>query len=388
MHNKIKRNRLVLPSLLIATISTYPPSIVAAVLLTEISNDLNIPVGIGGQLRTAVSIVAFFGSIAMTFISSRYHYKRLLTIGLLVIAVSSFASSMAPSFSVLLLATILTGAGMAIVVPMTTTLIAEYFTEAEQGRAISLLGMGGGFGFLLGGTIVGQIAAIGGWRLAYIGFAGTLGMLGLIFTYFALPVTENKGSKDLAMGIREIATNRSAVGCILSNILASAAIQGLYFWCFSYLKETYQTSTVYTGYIFTGTAIMFITGSYLTSPIISKLGSKLTTTFGLVGTSICTVAYHIAPTLLIAALAILIGNLLDAFRYNAHNTLSLQQTKAKGSMMSLHNAASNLGYTIGGALGAILLVTNWQTLGTILTAMSLLAAATVLIFVQHTRTYC
>ena len=375
MVKEIKRNRLILPSLLIATLSTYPPSIVAAVLLTEISNDLNIPIGIGGQIRTAASVVAFLGSIAMTFTASRYNYKRLLTIGVLVIAASAVASSLAPSFTMLLLATVLTGAGMAIVVPMTTTLIAEYFPEAEQGRAMSLLGMGGGFGFLLGGTIVGQIAAVGGWRLAYIGFAGTLGALGLIFTYFALPDTENKGTRDIASGIQEIISNRSAVGCLLSNLLSSAAIQGLYFWCFSFIKETFQIGTVQTGYIFTGTAVMFITGSYLTAPVLSKLGSRLTTTLGLLGTSICTVAYNIAPTLSIATVAILAGNLLDAFRYNAHNTLSLQQTKAKGSMMSLHNAASNLGYTVGGALGVILLVTDWQTLGTILTTMSLLASA-------------
>ncbi len=91
----------------------------------------------------------------------------------------------------------------------------------------------------------------------------------------------------------------------------------------------------------------------------------------------------IVPTLSIATAAIFVGNLLDAFRYNAHNTLSLQQTKAKGSMMSLHNAASNLGYTIGSALGVILLVTNWQTLGTILTAMSLMAAVTIQTTVQQ-----
>lgn len=66
----------------------------------------------------------------------------------------------------------------------------------------------------------------------------------------------------------------------------------------------------------------------------------------------------ILPSLIIATVAILLGNLLDSFRYNAHNTLSLQQTSAKGSMMSLHNAASNLGYSIGSALGIVLVMTN------------------------------
>jgi len=383
MVSETKPNRLILPSLLIATLSTYPPSIVASVLLTEISRDLSVPIGIGGQIRTAASMVAFIGSIAMTFIAARYNYKRLLTVGLLVIATSAVASSLAPSFPVLLLSTILTGAGMAIVVPMTTTLIAEYFPVPEQGRAMSLLGVGGGFGFLLGGTIVGQIAAIGGWRLAYIGFAGSLGALGLIVTYITLPDTENRGSKDITSGIREITSNRSAIGCLVGNLLASAGVQGVYFWCFSFIKEAFQVSTVQTGYIFTGTAVMFITGSYLTSRVLSKLGPRLTTALGLLGTSVCTLAYNVAPTLSIAITAILAGNLLDSFRYNAHNILSLQQTESKGSMMSLHNAASNLGYSIGSALGIVLLVYNWQTLGAILTVSSLLGAATILAVVKQ-----
>ncbi len=91
---------------------------------------------------------------------------------------------------------------------------------------MSLLGVGGGFGFLLGGTIVGKIAEVGGWRLAYIVFAGSIGALGLIFTYFALPETENRGLKDSSSGIREISSNRSAIGCLVSNLFASAGIQG------------------------------------------------------------------------------------------------------------------------------------------------------------------
>ncbi len=158
---------------------------------------------------------------------------------------------------------------------------------------------------------------------------------------------------------------------------------GVYFWCLSFIKETYHVSAVNTGYIFSGTAVMFIIGSYLTGSVISRLESKLTTIIGLVSTSVCTGAYNIAPTLTIATAAILAGNLLDAFRYNAHNTLSLQQTEAKGPKMSLHNAVSNLGYSIGSALGTILLISNWQTLGAILTAMSLLAAATIITTVKQ-----
>ena len=156
------KDKYILLALLASTMSTYPPQIVIGVLLVEISQSFNIPIGIAGQLRTTISLTALFGSLIVSVISQRYSYRRLLITGLLIIVVSSILSAFSPSFQLLLLVTTITGVGVALTVPMTTTLVGEYYPREERGRVMGLLGMGGGTAFLIGGTVASILADFGG----------------------------------------------------------------------------------------------------------------------------------------------------------------------------------------------------------------------------------
>ena len=375
------KSRMVLPALLVSTLSTYPPQIVTGVLLVEISQSLNTPLGLTGQLRTAISVSALIGSLMVTGLANRYRYRKLLIAGLLAITVSSIVSSLVPSFPALLMACIIAGSGVALTVPMTTTLVGEYYEREEQGRVVSLLGVGGGFGFLIGGTVASLLAQYGGWRLAFFGYAGLIGIIGFIFTTVFLPESDSKGSGASFMeDLRKIAGNQGAVRSLTVALLASIAVQGLYLYCFSFLKEVYSTGTLETGFIYTGTSVFFIFGSYITSRVIFRLKPRTTTAIGMVGLSVATLAYHFMPTISLSVAAIMLGNMLEAFRYNANNALSLDQaSEQRGAMMSLHSAATQLGYSIGAGLGGlILLYSGWSVMGVVFTFIGLLGVLVVL----------
>ena len=373
----MSEKRLVLSALMASTMSTYPPQIVIGVLLVEISNSCNIPLGLAGQLRTAISITALLGSLLVSAISQRYSYRNLLIIGLLLITSSSILSTLSPNFTTLFTITILTGAGAALTVPMTTTLVGEYYPEKERGRIMSLLGVGGGFAFLLGGTIASLISNYGGWRLAFLGFAGLIGLAGLILTILFLPASHAYGGKaGFLDSLKSISGNGNVMKSLLGALLASVAIQGLYLYSFSYLKEVYQTSTVTTGLIYSGTAVFFIAGSYLTSLLIERIGSKNISILGLLGFSVSTFAYHYTPSLGVSIAFIMIGNLLEALRYNGNNSLSLEYSDEKaGAVMSLHSAFTQLGYSLGAGLGGIILLyADWSLMGIILPIIGILGA--------------
>ncbi|MBD3206231.1 MFS transporter [Candidatus Bathyarchaeota archaeon] len=371
------RNRLVLAGLMASTMSTYPPQIVIGVLLVEISNSLNIPLGLAGQLRTVISITALIGSFLVSIVSRRYSYRKLLITGLLIITISSTLSAFSPNFLTLLVVTILTGTGVALTVPMTTTLVGEYYQGNERGRAMSLLGVGGGVAFLLGGTIASVLSNIGGWRLAFLGFAGLVSLIGLILTILFLPESHVRGGQEgFVDTLRSISKNSSVARSLVGALLASIAVQGLYLYCFSYLKEVYQTGTVVTGLIYSGTSVFFISGSYIASVVIERTGSKNITLLGMLGLAATTFAYHFAPSLSLSIGFILVGNLLEALRYNGNNALSLEFSgDESGAVMGLHSAFTQLGYSIGAGLGGvILLYGDWGLLGILLPIMGVFGA--------------
>jgi DHA1 family inner membrane transport protein len=377
----IERDKLVLPALLVSSLSTYPPQIVTGMLLVEISQSLDTPLGVTGQLRTAISITALLGSLMVTWFTNRYSYRKLLIAGLAAITLSSILSGLSPSFLALLTAAIITGMGVALTVPMTTTLVGEYYPREERGRVMSLLGVGGGVAFLLGGTVTGFLAQYGGWRLAFLGFGGLIGVFGLVFTLLFLPRSETKSSGESFKNlIKQITGNSGAMKSLGGAFLASTAVMGLYLYSFSFLKEVFLTGTLETGFIYTGTALFFILGSYITSRLIGRLGPRKITAFGLLGLSISTLAYHFMPSLRLSVIAILIGNILEALRFNGNNALSLDRAHSqKGAMMSLHSAATQLGYSVGAGLGGLILIySNWSLMGIIMSAISCIGALVII----------
>jgi predicted MFS family arabinose efflux permease len=364
--DKDKSKRFILPCLLISSFSSFSPIMVVSVLLVEISQSFDIPLGYGGQIRLVTNMIAFMGSIIIAELSSRTRHKTILLLGLLGITVSAIGSSLSPNFGILLLFSALSGIGMASVISMTNAMVADYYPEERRSKILGYLGVGGGLGFLAGGIIVSYLSVLGGWRLAYLGFTGVVSGLSLLINLIFLPPTKNIIHQDAFFhGIRTVLKNKSALGTLSGNFLASVAIQGLYFYSYSFLKNSFHTSTEYTGIIYAITAFFFMIGSYLSGFLVQRIGARTSTIFGILTFSIVTVLYHFTPTLSLTIALIFIGNFFEGIRYSSLNILSLRQVPDfSGSMMSLTNAAANLGYSIGAGIGGLLLLFyGWRAMG-------------------------
>ncbi|HUV33619.1 MAG TPA: MFS transporter, partial [Candidatus Desulfaltia sp.] len=191
-----EENRLVLPALLAASFSTYPIIIVTSVLLVEISQSLGVPVAVAAQMRTVSSAAAILGGLAVGAFATRHQPRRILQAGLALLLVSSLGGFLAPDLAALTLAVGLSGLGVAMVFPMTNTLVAEYYPLERRGYVLGYLGVAGGFGFLIGGALTSFIANVGGWRLPFLAFAGTMSAAGLIACLWWLPSTPLRTEKE------------------------------------------------------------------------------------------------------------------------------------------------------------------------------------------------
>jgi DHA1 family inner membrane transport protein len=364
----------VLPALLISIASTNPPTAVLSLLLVEISQSLGTSLALTGQLVTVLNLIALPGSLLVTALTSRFSSRSLLVAGLAAIVAGSMASAFSPNYAMLLASTVITGLGIALAIPMTTTLAGEFYPRAERGRVISLIGTAAGIPFMVGGVVAGVLAQIGSWRLAYLGFAGVLSIIGLVSTLVLLPRSDVKISGDgLGESVRRIAGNRGAVRSLTCVFLASIAEMGLNLYCFSFLKQAYGTGTIETGIIYTGTAVFYMVGGIVTSRLIPGLGPKRTTIIGVLGISSMTFAYHYVPGVALSVAAIMAGNFMMGFRLNGNNALSLDQSQGQsGAVMSLNFAALQLGYGVGTGLGGFIYAySGWSLIGIILTVIGL-----------------
>jgi predicted MFS family arabinose efflux permease len=91
---------------------------------------------------------------------------------------------------------------------------------------------------------------------------------------------------------------------------------------------------------------------------------------------LASIGYVIVPSMWVSLSMVLFGTAICGLRYNAINSLSLEQVpEHRGSMMSMNSASVNLGMALGAGIGGyFLLVGDWVLMGVLIGALGLLAA--------------
>ena len=121
------------------------------------------------------SFVALFviASLPMGWLADVWNRRALVTLGILVWSLATFACGLANTFGELFAARLLVGFGEATLMPCAMSLIVAYFSRDKLNRGISIYSMGGSFGrfvaFSGGGALLGWMLVSGGLSLPIMG---------------------------------------------------------------------------------------------------------------------------------------------------------------------------------------------------------------------------
>jgi predicted MFS family arabinose efflux permease len=274
----------------------------------------------------------------------------------------------------------LTGVGTAMIFPMATTLIGEHFPLNKRGNAVGWIIAGGSLSYLIGAPIIGFIAGIGGWRFTLVGFVIPISLGSLFLAFIGLPPSQPSDKRGLGGGLylksfKEVMSNRSALACLVGNVLRMSAFMAILIYGVSFFRQGFSVSMDLASAIVIGAALCYTLGSLAAGWLVNKFGQKTVTVVTTFWAAIFTVSFVYLPNLWFSLALFIVGSWFSGMASSAANSLSLEQTpRFRATMMSMNSAAISLGNAVGSLLGGLLLVMfNYEAMASTLGVMGIIA---------------
>ncbi len=207
-------------------------------LLPTVANDLNTSISSAGLLVSLYALGVAIGAPVLTALTSKIARKRLLIGIMLLFIIGNGLATIAPSFTLLILARILTGFAHGVFFSIGSTIAASLVPEDKRASAISIMFAGLTVAIVTGvplGTYIGQNF---GWRATFIGVA-ILGVIGALASYFLVPSNIKKSRPLRLVDQLKVLKNPS----ILLVLTITALGYGGTFVTFTYLAPLLEEVT-------------------------------------------------------------------------------------------------------------------------------------------------
>jgi len=187
-------------ALLFGTFVTVEASAFGVPALPTIARHFEISV----SLASLMTLLYYLGLTTfcpiMGRLADRIGCRRMTLIGLGVFSAAEFLAALSPNYTVLLIARLLQGLGVACILPCILAYIRVLFPDNKRGTALGIfaftMSLGGATGAFLGGLLIDTW----GWQSIFW-VSGVFGLIGLFIVMVVVPETEKKddgGSFDLA----------------------------------------------------------------------------------------------------------------------------------------------------------------------------------------------
>jgi len=304
-------------------------------------------------LGWATAILAlFFGPII-----DRLGYRRMMIVGLTMLALGMLAAGFLPFYGVLLGAIFLAGLGKSVFDPAVQAYISERVPYARRGMAIGFLEFSWAGSTLLGIPMVAFLIDGFGWRSPFF-LLGTLALLGIaafiiIFPSVDASVVGPRTKIGFKAALQQVVRYKTARGAIAYVFLVSAANDNLFVVYGAWLEKTFGLSIVALGLGTSTIGVAELLGETMTATMADRFGLKRSVMTGL---SICIIFYTVLPFLAQTVALSLIGLFLIFVVFEFMIVASLPLVTellpdTRATMMASYLAAGGLGRVVGALIG-------------------------------------
>ncbi len=165
-------------------------------LLPEMSADLGVAESQIGLLVSWFAFTVVITSAPVAILTRRFARHGLVIVVLIIFALSSVLTAIAPTYELVVAARVLGGVAHGLFWSVVGAYAAHLVPKAQIGRAVSIVVAGGTLAFVFGvplGTAAGHLL---GWRLSFVAL-GVLMLIGAALVYKFLPPVQRHSEKPL-----------------------------------------------------------------------------------------------------------------------------------------------------------------------------------------------
>ena len=350
---------------------------VAGPILVDIAHSYGISVALAGQLTTVASFSGMAGMLGLSPLVDRIGRREALLATLLELAAAALLCSVAPSFTILCIASGLLGLGGFGLVALVLAAVGDLYPAPQLGRAMGWVVAGNVTLVVVGLPMLAALSAWGGWRLSFVAYA-LLAALAAGAAYLALPA-----------GLKAVQVHPGYLGAF-AILTRNPALLPLLLTVGFYHSAVYGFGT-YLGAL----AIQrFAVGATVAAPVLSLrylgtavagllAGRALRTTDWrvTVGAAVLLGLSSLAACLayggfwVFTFLALLQGIAIGVMDVALNSLLVSSEAAERGLVTALRSVMDSLGGVVGPALGGLAIAYGgYPTAGWLFGALALLAA--------------
>ena len=149
---------------------------------------------LGGLIPLSFWLLGGTVSLLIGFLTDIFSRKTLFTLVVFIGEIPCLLSAFSDTYLEFFILRSLTGIGIGGIIPLTYSIIGDYYSANERIKIVTLIGFASGLGIAIGQLTAGMIGDIYGWRLPFMIFAIPNIVLGIIF-YFTVS-EPSRGNMD------------------------------------------------------------------------------------------------------------------------------------------------------------------------------------------------
>lgn len=324
-------------------------------ILPIIANDLHVTIDAAGQLITVFALVFAFSGPILLSVTAKIERKSLYLLALAVFFVGSLMTYFSPTFSLVMIARIITAMSASLVIVLSLTITAKIVQPIHRAKALGFIYMGISSALVLGIPIGIMITNAFGWRTVFLGIAFlSIGSAVLIYTFLERIPTEHV--LPLSAQIKALG-NLKIIGAHLATMLMLAGHYTVYAYFTPFLETTLHLDQNWISITYFLFGLAAVSGGALGGKLTDRIGSSKSILLVISAFSIILFALPYSTfSYLVFLVVMMVWGALSWAIPPPMQTYLIQTDPASSDIhQSLSNSVLQLGIALGAGIGGVTL---------------------------------